>query len=96
MKVQDLCHITIRVVDDNGIVVPDSDRIISVEVTGLGTLKGVDNGDLRRPGSYSGNSISTYFGKALTIIQSTRTRGDIVVKVGDTELPVSVLTISSK
>ena len=91
---QDLSHITIQITDDKGVIVPDADQLITVEITGAGKLKGLDNGDLRRAGSFSGNRVRTYFGKALATIQSTRSQGDIVVRVKAGDLPGSTVTIT--
>ena len=93
---QDLSHLTIKIIDDNGITVPDSDQMITVEVLGNGKLKGVDNGDLRREVTFKGNKVKTYFGKALATIQSTRNPGDIIVRVRSGSLPESTVTISCK
>jgi beta-galactosidase len=92
---QDLSHITIQITDDKGVAVPDADQLITLEISGAGKLKGLDNGDLRRAGSFSGNKVRTYFGKALATIQSTRNKGEIVVGVTAEGLPRSTVTITS-
>lgn len=78
---QDLCHITVRLFDSNGIEAQADNRMITVSVEGEGRLRRVDSGDLRREGSFSGNSVKTYFGKALVVVQSTRKPGPIIVNV---------------
>ncbi|MEQ8474273.1 MAG: glycoside hydrolase family 2 TIM barrel-domain containing protein [Marinoscillum sp.] len=88
---QDLSHIEIRIVDEKGVVVPNADQEVTVEVFGNGKLLGLDNGDLRDP--FAGNSISTYFGKALLTVQSSRAKGKAGVKVIAEGLPDQVLTI---
>lgn len=93
---QDLVHIAIHLVDDKGVIVPDDDRQLVVEVSGTGRLLGIDNGDLRKEGSYAGNSIRTYFGKAMAVVQSTRNQGEIKVEVKTDGLPVSSMTIASR
>jgi len=92
---QDLSHITVQIIDDKGVVVPDADQEITVEVSGNGRLKGIDNGDLRREGTFSGNTVKTYFGKALVTIQSDRNPGEIVVRVKAGKLPESTEIITS-
>lgn len=93
---QDLSHVTIGLVDKEGIPVPDADKVLTVEVTGNGKFLGLDNGDLRRTGTFSGNKLSTYFGKALAIIQSGRTAGEIIVNVSAEGLPPATLTLNNK
>jgi beta-galactosidase len=90
---QDLSHITIQIVDDKGITVPDADCLITVEVRGNAKLKGVDNGDLRRDGTFKGSKIRTYFGKALATVQSTRDTGEAVIHAKAEGLPESTITV---
>ncbi len=92
---QDLSHITIKLADDQGVVVPNADQEIMVEVVGSGRLKGLDNGDLRR-NSFSGNSVPTYFGKALLTVQSDRSGGDIKVIVKSKGIPDKTFQISTR
>jgi len=91
----DLSHITIQIVDEKGVVVPVADQVITVEITGNGKLIGLDNGDLRKEGTFSGNNIKTYFGKALATIQSSRSKGEILVRIKTGKLPESTLTITA-
>ena len=92
---QDLSHIIIKLMDEHGMLVQNADQKITVEVTGNGRLLGLDNGDLRRS-SFTGDSIATYFGKALTTVQSIRKQGAINVKVTADGLPEATLTIMGK
>jgi beta-galactosidase len=90
---QDLSHITMELVDDKGIVVPDSDQKITVEVVGTGRLTGLDNGDLRADSFFTGNPVKTYFGRALATVQSGRLKGEIQIRAMCGDLPVSTLTL---
>lgn len=81
---QDLSHIAIRLYDKNGIPVQTDDRKITVTVEGEGKFLGLDNGETRREGSFAGNQLPTYFGRALVIVQSTRKAGTMKVRI-DTE-----------
>ena len=78
---QDLSHITVQIYDKNGNPVQTDDRKITIAVEGEGKFLGIDNGETRREGSFSGNQLPTYFGKALAIIQSTRKAGMMRVKI---------------
>lgn len=92
---QDLSHVTISLVDANGILVPDADMPITVIVEGEGNLLGVDNGDLRNHQSYAGSEMKTYQGKMLAIIRSTRFPGNIRVRVKSKYLKEETLTIKA-
>ncbi len=78
---QDLSFITIQLTDDKGIPVQTDDRMVTVSVEGDGRLLGLDSGDLRRQGSFAGNSLKTYFGRVQATVQSTRKAGAMTVKV---------------
>lgn len=93
---QDLAHITIQLLDEKGVVVPNADVPVELEVVGNGILKGLDNGDLRISGTFAGNKIKTYFGIALATVQSLRSSGEITVRVKAAGLPESSIVIKSK
>ena len=92
----DLSHITVSIVDNKGIPVPDADKVIRVEVTGSGRLLGIDNGDLRREKSINVSELSTCFGKALILVQSLRTPGEITVKITADGLPGAILPLTGQ
>jgi len=78
---QDLSHIAIHLEDAEGNRVQTDDKLLTVTVEGAGRFLGIDNGDLRREGSFAGNSLKTYFGQALVVVQSHRNPGKIKVNV---------------
>lgn len=92
---QDLTHIEVNLTDSAGVLVPDSDRLITFTVTGPAALIGVDNGDLRSAESYKGSARTTYWGKALAIVQSTRQPGAVRIEAKSANLPVAAITVQS-
>jgi beta-galactosidase len=72
---RDLAFAEVDVVDAQGVIVPQANNAISFTVTGAGTLVGVDNGNSVTHDSYKGTSIAAFSGKALAIVQSTKTAG---------------------
>jgi beta-galactosidase len=52
----------------HGNPVQTDDRKLTVTVEGAGRFLGVDNGETRREGSFAGNQLPTYIGKALVIV----------------------------
>ena len=93
---QDLSHITVELRDKDGNLVQTDDRRVTVTVEGEGRLRGVDNGDVRREKCAVTNSLDTYFGRALIVVQSTRKAGRIRVTVNvegvDTPYTVDLTT----
>jgi beta-galactosidase len=78
---QDLSHIAIHLEDAEGNRVQTDDKMLTVTVEGDGRFLGIDNGDLRREGSFAGSRLKTYFGQALITVQSNRKQGKMKVNV---------------
>jgi len=78
---QDLSHIALTLYDSDGMEAQADNRRISVTVEGEGRFRCLDSGEMRRQGSFAGNVLDTYFGKALVIVQSTRKAGTMRVRV---------------
>ncbi|MFB3829356.1 MAG: glycoside hydrolase family 2 TIM barrel-domain containing protein [Bryobacteraceae bacterium] len=88
----DLSHIEVRLVDTEGITAPHADRPLTFSVEGAARLAGVDNGDLRGNQPYKGNTRSTYFGRALAVVQSTGA-GAVKVTAAAPGLPPATLEL---
>lgn len=93
---QEVSHITISIVDEKGVLAPDADMLLTVEIEGEGRLLGLDNGDLRNHESYTGSQLTTYWGKMLAIIQSSRLSGEIKVRVSGEGLNKEELIIKTR
>lgn len=77
----DLSYLKIRLVDEHGVVSPDSDRMLKVSVEGAGTLVGVDNGHHMNHSPFKGDQVETSYGLALAIVKSGKDAGPIQVNV---------------
>ena len=93
---KDLSYLQIDVVDANGNIVTDADDRVKVEVTGDGTLVGLDNGWQTDHDSYKGTSRRVYNGSGIAIVQSTKNAGDITVKVSAEGLGEQTVTVKTK
>jgi len=92
----DLAHITVKVVDDKGILVPDASQKIHFSVTGAGANAGVDNGNMYSSEPWQGNERSAYQGRALLVVRAARQDGRVKIeataeglKPADLEIRVS-------
>lgn len=83
---EDLCYVTVSVVDANGVECPTLDDDLSFEVTGAGQFKAVCNGDATSLESFVKPQMKLFSGKLVVTVQSKKTKGSILLKVKDTKL----------
>ena len=92
----DLSFIEVRLVDENGVLCPDSDRMVQVQVEGEGTLIGVGNGSALNHEPFKGNQVRTFYGLCRVIVKSTKQKGAIRIAItaeGVEADPVSITTL---
>lgn len=77
----DLSFITADVVDSQGNIVPTADNQLQFNISGNGSLAGVDNGNAASAERYKDNKRKAFSGKALAILQSTEQSGEIMLNV---------------
>ena len=92
----DLSFVTVKVVDKNGTLVPAADNLIKFDVTGLGSIVGVDNGNQISHESFKANQRKAFHGMALAIIQATEKPGRIVLKASSENLPSASIVINAR
>jgi hypothetical protein len=79
-KVKDLAHITLQIVDENGIPVLLADDEITCTIEGPARLLGLEASNNSDMGNYRDNRQRTFFGRLLAYIQTTGEAGEIKVK----------------
>lgn len=67
---KDLSYVTVRVTDDKGRIVPNSDKWIHFEISGPGELAATDNGDPTDLTSFQSADRKAFNGLALAIVRS--------------------------
>jgi len=92
----DLSHVEVRVVDENGVIVPDSDALIGFDLKGPGKIAGVDNGDLWSTASYKGAERKAYHGRCLVIVRSQTQSGSIQLTASAEGLPRQKITLETQ
>lgn len=93
---KDICHFVVKLVDDNGNVVPDDDHLLHFTLKGPGKILGVGNGNPIDHWSHQSNEYSTYHGLCLVVVQSTGEQGQITLTVDSASLKKNSLTINSE
>ena len=75
----DVAHVTVKVLDQEGRVVPTANDEITFAVTGAGRILGVDNGRPDSHESYQGPSRKAFNGLALVVLQPTGIPGTVTL-----------------
>lgn len=99
-----LAYITIDVTDANGNLDTVASNKINLSLEGEGEIVGVDNGDQATNDKFQQSSVLTskttacinaYAGKALVIVRSTKTAGEITLTASSDGLEDSVVTLTT-
>ena len=92
---QDLSFISIEVTDNEGILQPNAENRLQFSIDGPGIIAGVDNANLKDVDSYIGNSRKAWHGRALVVVRSTHTDGQIKLTVNSEGLSKETINIKS-
>lgn len=93
---KDLSFITVDIVDENGVFVPDAVNEISFTLDGPGRIIATDNGDSTDFTSFASQKRHAFSGKLLVIVQSNRGEaGDITLSATSPELGTSTILLKS-
>jgi beta-galactosidase len=92
---KDLSFITVRVMDKDGNVVPDSNNLIEFSIAGAGNIAGTDNGYQADTVSLKSYKRNCWKGLALVIVQSSGKKGNITLKATSAGLHSAVLTLKT-
>lgn len=91
-----LSFVTVKVVDRNGTVVPMADNLIKFELTGAGSIAGVDNGYQASHEGFKRKQRKAFHGMALAIVQAKQNPGRIVLKASSDNLPPASVVINTR
>jgi beta-galactosidase len=92
---QDLSYVTVEVTDNDGVIQPNAVNRLHFKIEGPGIIAGVDNADMKDYELYVNNSRKAWHGRALVVIKSTRSTGDIKLTVTSPGLSDSVIDIKT-
>jgi beta-galactosidase len=73
----DLCYVIVEVVDQDGLVHPNSDHLIFFTVKGEGNIAAVGNGNPMSEGKYRGNQRRAHRGRCLVVVKTDGKPGEI-------------------
>jgi beta-galactosidase len=76
---KDVCHVEFRIVDENGVRVPDAEPEVKFDLTGQAKIIGIGNGDLNNSENCQGDTHRAFQGRGLVILQAPTSPGSFVL-----------------
>ncbi len=92
----DLSFILIEAFDKEGNLCPLASNNIEIQLTGPGTIAGVGNGNPQSMNSFKSDHVNLFYGKAMLIIGSGLTPGELLVEATTKGLKGGAVTITMK
>lgn len=93
---EDLAYIGVEITDNDGIRKMLSDRKVTVTVSGAGILEAVGSAACRTEESYLSDSFTTYNGRMIAIVRSTKDTGNIYVTASAEGLAPACIVVKSE
>lgn len=93
---KDVSHVEFRIVDAQGVRVPDAALEVTFETTGPASLLGIGNGNLNSVEDCKTTAHHTFQGRGLAILQTTTTPGSITFKATAPGLEPANVTLQSR
>lgn len=78
---QDLLFITVEVTDKDGNIQPNAENLLQFKIEGPGIIAGVDNANIKDVDTYVGTTRKAWHGRALVVIRSIKSAGNIKLTV---------------
>lgn len=92
----DLSFVTVKIVDADGTIVPYADSLVNFQLTGEGSIAGMDNGSQISHEPFKANYRKAFHGLALVIIQAKKKSGTITVKATSAGLAPGSVVIDAQ
>ena len=93
---KDVCHVEFRIVDENGVRVPNADAEVKFDLTGPAKIIGNGNGDLNNSENCQGDTHRAFQGRGLAILQAGTVPGSITLKATAPGLESANVTLQSR
>ena len=71
----EVAHVKVRLVDEDGTLVPQGADLLSLSVTGAGKIVGLDSGSIVGTKPFGATTRSAFQGRALAIVRATGAGG---------------------
>ena len=91
-----IAHVVVKVVDDRGTVAPHAGPELAFEVSGAGTLAGLENGDPLDITRYGSTRRRAFHGLALAVARAKKETGTIRLSVAADGLSPAAVEIEAR
>jgi beta-galactosidase len=91
----DVCYVTAAAADENGVLNPWADDLISFKITGPGVIAAVDNGDRSSHEPFQAAQRRAFQGRCVAIVKAGAPSGRIVLTASAAGLAESSITIET-
>ena len=78
---ESLCYVNAELIDENGQVVPDADRLLKAEATGAAQLLGFGSGNPITDENYTKGQFTSYQGRSLAVLRAGYAAGETKLTV---------------
>ena len=92
----DLSYVTVEILDEAGVLVPDAHPLVQFKVEGAGEIAAVENGNPMDMKSFRSPQVSSFNGRSLVILRPSGTAGAIKLKAESAGLSGTEITVSTK
>ncbi len=93
---RDVAHLTVRILDNQGRVLPTADNEVTFQIEGAGSLLATDNGDPASHQDYQSNRRKAFNGLCLAIVKSNGKAGPIQVTALSPALQTARVILATK
>ena len=93
---KDVCHVEFRIVDENGVRVPDAEPEVKFDLTGPAKIIGIGNGDLDNSENCQGDMHRAFQGRGMAILQAATMPGGLVLTATAPGLESASVTLQSR
>jgi beta-galactosidase len=93
---EDVSQIEFRIVDENGVRVPNAAAEVKFDLTGPAKIIGIGNGDLSNSEKCQGDTHRGFQGRGLAILQTTGISGTITLQASAPGLEAASVTLQSQ
>ena len=92
----DLSYVTVEIVDEAGVLIPNAQPLVQFKVEGAGEIAAVENGNPTDLKSFRSPRVTSFNGRSLVILRPNGSSGEIKLKAESAGLEGTEITVQTK